>query len=396
MTNERSTLDRLPQFWEQVSLGDVCEIIMGQSPAGTSYNSHGEGVPLLNGPTEFGPTYPIAIQWTSQPTRFCRRGDILLCVRGATTGKRNIADQEYCIGRGLAALRGKDQRVETDFLWFALDLVTGNILRETAGSTFPNLPGDKLCAVTIPIPPLAEQRRIATRLREQLAEVARARAAIEAQIDACEELPPAHLRAVFNGAVATQWPRRRFHEVCGIVAKQVDPRIPEFEALPHVSAENIESGRCRLMDVRTAGEDGMMSGKYLFESGDVLYSKLRPYLRKAVVAPFRGVCSADVYPLRVNAAELDAEFTAWMLVGEEFTRYAVGESQRSRMPKLNREQLFSWDAPVPSLSEQREIVSRLDAELSAARNLREVLSARLAAIEKMPAALLREAFSGRL
>ncbi|HET9914185.1 MAG TPA: restriction endonuclease subunit S, partial [Anaerolineales bacterium] len=100
-TNGRS----LPEGWQWVKLGDVCEIIMGQSPEGNTYNNNGEGMPLLNGPSEFGSRYPTAIQWTISPIRFAEKDDILFCVRGATTGRKNIANQKYCIGRGLAAIR---------------------------------------------------------------------------------------------------------------------------------------------------------------------------------------------------------------------------------------------------------------------------------------------------
>jgi len=72
---------------------------MGQSPEGHSYNTSGDGEPLLNGPTEFGTVHPSPVQWTTAPTRFARKGDILICVRGATTGRLNTADRRYCIGR---------------------------------------------------------------------------------------------------------------------------------------------------------------------------------------------------------------------------------------------------------------------------------------------------------
>ncbi len=89
--------------WHIYKLDDVAPINMGQSPSGDTYNFEKEGVPLLNGPTEFGDVHPIPKQWTSNPTKFCQSGDILICVR-ATIGKMNWADQIYCIGRGLAAL----------------------------------------------------------------------------------------------------------------------------------------------------------------------------------------------------------------------------------------------------------------------------------------------------
>ena len=106
----------------------------------------------------------------------------------------------------------------------------------------------------------------------------------------------------------------------------------------------------------------MTSGKYLFEPGCVLYSKLRPYLRKAALASFRGLCSADMYPIRTNDVRLTAEFLFWIFLSPEFTAYADVLSHRARMPKLNRDQLLAYVLPLPPLSIQREIVAELKAE----------------------------------
>src|SRR5688572_21735179 len=95
------------------TLGQQAIVIMGQSPPGKSYNRDGKGVPLLNGPSEFGVVYPREVQWTTQPVRFCLRGDVLFCVRGATAGRLNVADKQYCIGRGLAAVRAKEGKFDT-------------------------------------------------------------------------------------------------------------------------------------------------------------------------------------------------------------------------------------------------------------------------------------------
>lgn len=255
---------------------------------------------------------------------------------------------------------------------------------------------DKLLSLEIPLPPLEEQKRIAAILNEQMAAVERARAAAEAQLEAAKALPAAYLRTVFTSPEPRKWERRRLGEICEIVARQVDPKIPEYAALPHVSGENIEGGFCRLSYLNTAAQDGMTSGKYLFDPGDVLYSKLRPYLRKVIVVDFSGVCSADMYPIRVNRDVLDPHFTAWMLVSDEFTKYADEESRRARMPKLNREQLFAWNAPVPPLREQRRIVAHLSEQMTAAEKTRKTLAEQLATINALPAALLRRAFSGEL
>src|SRR5439155_1636751 len=93
----------LPNGWARCSLIEVAEIEMGNSPPGNSYNERGEGVPLINGPVEFspGPFGPtIKSKFTTNPTKRCRKGDLLICVRGATTGRTNIAVFDACIGRG--------------------------------------------------------------------------------------------------------------------------------------------------------------------------------------------------------------------------------------------------------------------------------------------------------
>ena len=146
--------------FEKSPLSQNADVAMGQSPAGTSYNELGIGYPLLNGPTEFGDEYPNQIQWTSESTKICKPGDLLICVRGATTGKMNWADKEYCIGRGLAAITSKTERCDKKYLRYFIEFQTQKILSDARGSTFPNLPSEKLKKVLVPIPPLSEQYRI--------------------------------------------------------------------------------------------------------------------------------------------------------------------------------------------------------------------------------------------
>jgi type I restriction enzyme S subunit len=184
--------------WPKKRLGEVCKIAMGQSPPGNSYNSAGQGVPLLNGPTEFGPLYPEPVQWTTCPMRFAEPGDILLCVRGATTGRKNVANSRYCIGRGLAALKGKEGKMDTDFLFHALDWITKLLLDRTSGSTFPNLPGEKLKDVELYVPSISEQRRISRLVAEKIRTVEQAHQLLRRQSEDIENLSSAILRKTFS------------------------------------------------------------------------------------------------------------------------------------------------------------------------------------------------------
>ncbi len=82
--------------------------------------------------------------------------------------------------------------------------------------------------------------------------------------------------------------------------------------------EPLRRGTGRLLNYRTAAEDGMRSGKYHFRAGSVLYSKIRPYLRKATIANFEGLCSADMYPLQIKNGRLVSEFLMWSLLSPNF------------------------------------------------------------------------------
>ena len=74
-------------------LRDVAQVIMGTSPKGHTYNTAGEGIPLLNGPTEFGERHPDCTVFTNAPVKECGAGDLIFCVRGSTTGRMNWADK---------------------------------------------------------------------------------------------------------------------------------------------------------------------------------------------------------------------------------------------------------------------------------------------------------------
>jgi type I restriction enzyme S subunit len=175
----------MPEHWSVGRLGELASVVMGSSPSGETYNSDGRGVPLINGPAEYGPKHPIPVKWTSAPTRVCNPGDIIFCVRGNTVGRMNEADRELCIGRGVAAISQLSGKSDTGFLRFLMEREAPRILqRATAGgSTFPNINKPELLAWQIPAPPLSEQREIARQLGAVDAKIAaleKRRAALDA------------------------------------------------------------------------------------------------------------------------------------------------------------------------------------------------------------------------
>ena len=151
----------IPEEWECKEFSAIAKIEMGQSPNGKSYNTERIGIPLINGPTEFTERYPIKKQWTSLPTKVCNFGDILLCIRGSSTGRMNIANDQYCIGRGVAAIRYKDKKSWPVFIEQLLVNITMRILKLTTGSTFPNIDKNTLSSIKVGVPSFPEQKKIA-------------------------------------------------------------------------------------------------------------------------------------------------------------------------------------------------------------------------------------------
>ncbi len=154
-----------PVGWHWGRLSEIADVIAGQSPAGEFYNDEGKGMPMLNGPTEFTDHHPIPVQYTTKTTKLCEVGDILFTVRGSSTGRMNIADQQYCIGRGIAAIRNKEGS-DIDFIYYTLITIAEKILAEARGSgtTFPNVNRGELLKKWVLIPE-SGQEEIAKKIK---------------------------------------------------------------------------------------------------------------------------------------------------------------------------------------------------------------------------------------
>lgn len=155
------------------------------------------------------------------------------------------------------------------------------------------------------------------------------------------------------------WRWVSFGDVASVASDLVDPA--GYQDLPHVAPNHIEAHTGRLLDVRTIKEDGVISPKHRFSQGQILYSKIRPYLGKVVIPAFNGLCSADMYPLRTN---LEERFLKWWLLTPEFTRRASRLQARTVLLKINKSSLAQLPVPVPSRMEQRRIVEILEEHLS--------------------------------
>ncbi len=157
----------IPESWEWVRLGDVVEMIMGQSPKGTDVVEGGDGIEFHQGKVYFGVDYLKSSNHTTiNPTKIVEADTTLLCVR-APVGTANITKRRICIGRGLCGLVGYG-KIKSSFLLNWVRAFKNDFIKKATGTTFIAITGDVVREQIIPLPPLEEQHRIVAKIEEIL------------------------------------------------------------------------------------------------------------------------------------------------------------------------------------------------------------------------------------
>jgi len=237
------------------------------------------------------------------------------------------------------------------------DAFFDHALDTSAGSLSPRTSWTALKDFEFPLPPIEEQKRIAEILWA-------ADEALEQFSNASEKLQQTretYLRGLSSNGAAKKWKVTKLSKCFEIVSGQVDPKEEPYRSMPLVAPNHIEQNTGRLICIETARDQNAISGKYLFQSGDVVYSKIRPNLRKAFIAEFDGLCSADMYALRPLPDRIMTRFLLSILLGEHFTSFALTRCVRTGIPKLNRQELSEYELPLPTIEDQKQISSHLEA-----------------------------------
>ncbi|WEK40519.1 MAG: restriction endonuclease subunit S [Candidatus Brevundimonas colombiensis] len=298
-------------------------------------------------------------------------GAVLISTR-APIGHMAITEEPMAFNQGCRGIIPGD-RVHGPFLYYLLKSRAPELNAMANGTTFVELSRDELAAVRVTFPPLETQRRIARFLNEKTAQIDGLIEKKRALLDRLAEKRQALItRAVTKGLnpaapmkpsgidwlgdIPAHWGLVPFKWRCQVQSGQVDPREAKFADMPLIAPDHIESGTGRLFEVTSAEEQGAISGKYFCPSGSVLYSKIRPALRKVALYDAECLCSADMYAIDPGD-HFDRKYLFYFLLTDAFSSYAELESLRVAMPKVNREALGVFPLSVPSVFEQREIAA---------------------------------------
>ena len=305
-------------------------------------------------------------------------GQILFSKIGSALGKAVVYEGEYGACNSNAAIAKISINESIADKYYVTNVLNHSIskrqFKRKIISLLPRLNLGDINSLYIPLPPLPEQKKIAQILSTWDKAIEKTKQLIEqkkllkkglmqqlltGKVRFEELVHEKEFKKTKIGLIPKDWKVVNLGDCTEIQNGQVNPTEERYSNMPHVGPGNIEKFTGRLLGYKTAKEDMVTSGKYLFNENHVLYGKINPQLGKVVFPRFNGLASADIYPISGKDGIMDTDFLFYLLLGERFFYYSVSVSNRTGMPKINRVDLNAFNFPLPLLSEQRKIARSL-------------------------------------
>jgi type I restriction enzyme S subunit len=404
MTGER----QLPPGWRWARLGEhAMKIGSGLTPSGGHASYVATGIPLIRSQNVHmnrfvldGLAFISPAQDDSMSESRVRANDVLLNITGASIGRVCVVPEDVVpanVNQHVSIIRANGS-IDPVFLSFYLSTPTfqKHILDAQAGATRQALTKSLIAAFAVPVPPLPEQQRIAAVLQAQMAAVEKAHAAAQARREAVDALSSACLRAVFDASGAARWPMRRLGEILVPHKEIIHPGERKGGTATFVGLEHVESHTGRRIGSLPLDLAHLTGRKPTFRRGQIVYGYLRPYLNKVWIAEFDGCSSVDQFAYDVRNDLADVRFVAWFMRSPTYLRRSQVMTTTGQLPRIGTEEIAAVEIGLPSVDEQRAIADAVDHRFAARQRLSELLCEEATAIEQMPAALLRRAFTGEI
>jgi len=378
----------MSEGFQPIALGTVANITMGQSPGAETYNSEENGLPFLQGCAEFGALHPQPEIYCDPPLRVAKKDSILISVR-APVGTMNLADQDYCIGRGLGAVQGIAGKANTSFLRYAIAQNVGFLHRRSQGSTFLAISSRELRLLPIPDIGFTTQGQIA----EILSTLDKAIEKTEALIAKYQQIKAGLMHDLFTrgvtadgklrppraqapelyqetpiGWIPKEWkvkPLGTLAEIVSGVTLGAKGEISDEIEVPYLRVANVQDGYLDLTEVKTVRVSRSQFEKLQLRFGDVLmneggdFDKLgRGSVWQEEIKPC--IHQNHVFRVRPREGQLRSYFLAFWSQSEMGKKYFVLNSKQStNLASINSTQLNRFPVAVPSSVEQERIETRI-------------------------------------
>ncbi len=380
-------------------LSEIADIIMGQSPPSSTYNQEGKGLPFFQGKAEFGDIYPTVVKYCSKPARIAKPNDILMTVR-APVGPVNLSPSECCIGRGLAAIRGRQSKIDQMYLFYYLRSIESRLSKLGQGSTFTAIGRREIERIEVPHPvDLTVQRRIASTI--QMAHVLTQKRERANQLTS--KITQSIFLKMFGDPLTNpfRWDIHMLREVCNKItdgSHGSPPNSKEWSetGVPYITAKNVKPWGIDLTDLTYVKKE---DHEAIFkrcnpEKYDVLYVKdgVKTGIAAVNLLDFEFTMLSSLALFKPNKSFLNPFFLEGVLNSSSMFSRNVSDMKGAAIRRLTLDQLSGIEIPVPPLNRQNQFgdfVHRFTA-------LRQKQNKSTEQIGKLFRSLMHKAFRGEL
>ena len=394
----------LPKGWRWVKLGEVCDVVTGNTPPRGEARFYGGRIPWVK-PEDLDREMYVqeTAEYVSEEgcsvARLLPAGSVLVSCIGKI-GKTAISGCDLTTNQQINALV-PHQEIDSVFLYYSCQFIRSALQVGASQALVPILNKSNFASFEIQLPPLPEQRRIASILQEQMAAVEKARAAAEAQLQAAQALPAAYLREVFPAAgkrLPKGWRCVRLSGVCEHIdygyTASADFSIdgPRFLRITDIQNDSViwdAVPGCRI--------DAKEEEANLLRDGDIVFARTGGTTGKSFLVrkPPRAVFAS--YLIRLTPKkDADPEFLSSFFHSDLYWSQVRASSRGGAQPNVNASLLGALLLPFPPLSEQQRISGIHRRKMEKVQEAIRAAEFQLSSINALPSALLRLAFSGEL
>ncbi len=417
-----TTSRRLPLNWVWTELGEITEIILGQSPPSTTYNADGHGLPFYQGKKEFGEIYPIPEVYCSVPKKIAEKGDVLISVR-APVGPTNICPEKSCIGRGLAAIRGL-AGISSFFLLYLMRSQKSELAGKGVGSTFTAINGDQLRKLPIPLPPLPEQHRIVNKIEELFSQLDAGFELLQKTKVLLNQYRQSVLKAAFEGKLTEEWRKHNSGKLSspGILVEKSKADRSEYnpsERIPTIASAlemapipsewvyaplwlffSWSNGKGLTKQKMQGGQYPVYGGNgvigthdsFLTDSESLVIGRVGAQCGNVHIAPAQSWVTDNAIYSDWSSTHISFKYVLHLLRWKNLNRLSGGSGQ----PYVNQKILNSIFIPIPPREEQDEIVQEIETSFSIADAIANIVQASVDQTVALKSMILRAAFQGKL
>ena len=405
----------IPESWMWVRIGEAFCIEMGQSPDGNSVSESETGIEFHQGKVFFGKRYlEVSHQKTCAPTKIAEPNSVLLCVR-APVGKVNITTRRICIGRGLCSVMPlADMRV--DFVYYLLATYENTFIRKATGTTFVAITGEVVKNQPIPLPPLAEQKRIVAKIEELLPLIERYEKAWSRLEDFNKRFPVDMQKSILQMGIQGKLVEQRPEEGTGEeLYKQIQTekqalikagKIKKEKPLPEITEDEIPfeipeswkwvrlgnaisllsgtdfkpeeyndhaKGIPYITGASSLSETGVLVNRWtetprvIAENGDVLLVCKGSGYGKTVICD---IDQAHIARQIMAIKKLNSINMQYVMMFLKANLQQIKANGQGVIPGIDRGSVLSMCFPLPPIAEQKRIVARLEERLPLCERLK--------------------------